>query len=291
MSSQPPRGPEDEYIDPADYLAAADQRPRNAADDEVYSVEPLNLPPRVQPAVPPPPPPASASAESEQADTLDPFYCCLACGYPLEPSSGYRCSECGQDHDRETLERWFETAEPARFERAVWLCAACLFLKLWAPIPGFSHIARFLQIALAGTACYYAAEGKTESGPGFLGLLAALACLPLLCLSGSENLISYIGVDSAIGAALLIVMLSDSKKTPVFRRMPHKLIAIVVLAASPIATFGLLTLHKLVPTLAQFNGIEPIEAFGLLINLGVWSWVTWTIRSVQQRLQGSDALS
>ena len=112
---------------------ATENRPKNQPDAQIASKRDAADDGRTIPPVPPQP--------SEDLKSHERRFRCLHCGYALMSENGFRCSECGREHERYVLERWFWGTEENRLERVLWLVRACVFLKLWVfeNCPGGDH--------------------------------------------------------------------------------------------------------------------------------------------------------
>ena len=75
------------------------------------------------------PPPARAVPIADEAPAAS-LNRCLACGYPLQAETAFRCSECGRQWSAELLDNWFGGAEKARFSEVLWLVRLFVVVQL-----------------------------------------------------------------------------------------------------------------------------------------------------------------
>lgn len=251
------------------------------------------------PPVPAPGAPAGAPPTPEPAaagPAAAPPFRCLACGYHLEERSGFRCSECGQVHSREALQRWFSGPEKTRVERVLWLIRACLILKLWI-LPSVAALAAIATAGAAGWACLIAGRGKEQTlgwhyavaGMLVAGLLLLVGLLPGFAVSGAVA-----GPLEAVCACLLLItVLHDLDGSRIWRARGGTRLAHALIVAAPILAL-LLSILTSAAQRASFAGGSSrwlVEAATWstflaphLIALGVWVWVWWRIEQLRRML-------
>ncbi len=236
--------------------------PRREDDDNVRALRHLHAqsppaapaPPRanVAPPVPPTPPTADANdpfpalpaftatptqvpvgppARGRRAAA--PEYRCLACGYPLLDNGNLRCSECGREHDRATLNAWFSGDEESRFTRVIWLIVATLFLRLFLlpPLLWASRAAAACVIVVAGLTAY---AGKQGSIGGYYAGATIAAGSFMVLLTWATSPLSYYTLDLIAGCTLVLSLLHEPCVGRVLPRRTDATLPLVALFLAPL---------------------------------------------------------
>lgn len=181
----------------------------------------------------PPPPPGSDELKKHEER-----FRCLHCGYRLMSESEFRCSECGREHERYVLERWFWGTEENRLERVLWLVRACVFLKLWVFENSILYLASSASSAAVLWACWQAGQGKRE----MVGWQYAVAGMVVAGLSLLSTMFGVFGLGAAalvtldvVSACLLLTaMLRDADRQELWREPTGSRIALGIILAAPL---------------------------------------------------------
>ncbi len=180
---------------------------------------------------------------SEERKAHERRFRCLHCGYALMSENGFRCSECGREHERYVLERWFWGKEENRLERVLWLVRACVFLKLWVFEYSIMALASTASSAAVLWACWQAGQGKRDT----VGWQYAVAGMVVAGLSLLSTVFGAFGLGAfGLGAAaivtldivsaclLLTAMLRDADRQELWREPTGSRIALGILLAAPL---------------------------------------------------------
>lgn len=246
------------------------------------------------------PKPLRPAAEAAQAP-----YRCLACGYPLLPESGLRCSECGLEHGVETLNRWYDGRERERLDRLRWLIRVWFILQLallpalldlfW--LPAVSVLAA-LQWVLVGWVYFVAAAGRWRTfaamfaiGGMHVALILTIATMRDLTQQYPGNIGGVTFNALAVAAAgLLLLTLEErvgSRQVALAGLMQRWGYALLAVAAGVIASYPLLwwkLLQSGAPNALTAIGwtlAENLPPFALA--LGAW-WLAYRLIGGRRRM-------
>ncbi len=182
--------------------------------------------------------PPAITQPSEDLKAHERRFRCLRCGYALMSENGFRCSECGREHERYVLERWFWGTEENRLERVLWLVRACVFLKLWVFENPILALASTASSAAVLWACWQAGQGKRDT-VGWQYAVAGMAVAGLSMLStmfGAFGLgaAAIVTLDIVAACLLLTAMLRDADRQELWREPTGSRIALGILLAAPL---------------------------------------------------------
>lgn len=250
---------------------------------------------------------AAANRQPPSAAESDARFRCLYCGYPLMEQSQFRCPECGQEHERYVLERWFWGSEENRINRVLWLVRACLFLKLWV-WSDVMPIAAMASAGAAGWACWLAGNDKRDT-VGWHYAVAGMAVAGLLIVSQLAmdiGIATWATLDLVAGCLLLVTILRDRDRQRLWREPVGSRTALGIIFVAPVLGLGL----SWFVTLVMRGGLTPLyaamftgassgfsftrtlamfipHAIALGVWVFVWRWLEGLKRAMFGRIQGT----
>ncbi len=260
-------------------------------------VEPLELLTGAAPCEPHPAPPEPDAAARPSLAGLArrsqaacrPKYKCLGCGYPIRDDGDLRCTECGREHDEDTLRYWTYGYERIRFGYVIWVAQLILVLKLLV-LPEYFHMARIAAAIAAGSACLTAWRGK-QTGP--LGILAAggvtLAAVLLLVSAWSRDSVMYYLVEMVVACLLVVSMLRDPWGGRIGATLFGTGSALVVMMGAVVFCIAVGVVRDVAGDTAvtlPAGGDMPLLGFFVphAASVGVWLFAWWALRDVRALL-------
>ncbi len=271
---------------------AAESAPAHEAEDR----PPIPIAPATvrEPLTSPPEGVEAVSDEVEVSRGATPHYRCLHCGYPLAGVDRTTCSECGRTYEGETLERWFDGEEARRFEQALWLIVAILFVKLLV-LPPLLWATRLGATVLAAWLCVLAWRGKEQTIGGYYAIAGLICCgLMLLFFAWQAAMLPYYTLEMIVGCLALLALLYDPEGGTVAGATPGRRVVIPLLFAIPVFALVCYLLNgvwqawmptslsgTLLETYSPFDFVLPYLAAGV-----VWLLVWHTVRSLREMFYG-----
>lgn len=255
----------------------------NSTADPMYSVSPEIT---KRPLRPPMTTRGESAVQAQTAAPAEPR--CLFCGYRLQPETGFRCSECGRRYDGETLARWFDGEEADRFERALWLVRACLFIRLWTllPLSGFYPIVKFAGGLAAAGACLLAGRGRFDTIGGYYavaGFIVSCLCALLCWTDMNTSPLGFFTLDIVSAALFMGALARDADGLETWGRRHGKTPMLLMLIGAPLlaTTCGYMVNFAGGQILGGLSWLTLALAFGWIIPYAatlfawifVWRWL------------------
>lgn len=302
-----------------DIIAALDALSRTAPGSESDPVRYPTPAAKPQRPVDPPPPRRTAigkvlpsqPADRSQAPPDDAkktaLRRCLACGYPLQPETDFRCSECGRQWVTPILERWFDGAERRRFSEALWLIKVFLVVQLCG-LPeaigltalGYQayRVWDLLSIGVAGWALIVANGKRWQEAPsryGIIGTLILGVAVVFLCwntfVENADVQNRVLCTLLAVVAPLLILALVNDPPEffsgPAARRwlVPVAILIGCSLSWLPLISDDWLPLPTAVSAVTGTSALVlTLSVLPRLVLLALWLLAWWWIRRVSRAL-------